>query len=647
MCGIAGIVCPDGIRIEDLPAMGAALEHRGPDSLGYLLHSDEEGTRVHRELPVGERLPSPSVGFAHRRLAIIDVSEENDQPMVDPSGRYALTYNGEIYNYVELREELASLGHRFGTSGDTEVVLRAYVQWGEACVERMVGMWAFAILDVERRAVFFSRDRFGIKPLYFTIVRGAFYFASEIKGLLATGAIEAEPEERVVASFLVDSLLDDSERTFFRGISQLRPAHNLTVGLDSGLSPQARRYWQVRSVERSTDANPPARFRGMLEDSIRVHARSDVPVGTCLSGGLDSSGIVCLAEVLRRAGEIPQYAHQAFGYVPDDQRFSERAHMQEVVANTDVRMAYVAPTNAEFAAELPEVLRQQDEPFGSASIAAQWFVFRAARAAGMKVMLDGQGADEVLGGYVNYLPTAGTSLLRTGRLIDYWRFAGAYRRRFGALPTPAAAIVADLAPTALWRIRRALGGPRREPGAAAIATPWLRDLWRTSRVEPFPARTLNELLAREVESTSLPALLRYEDRNSMAHSIEARVPFLDHRLVEFAFSLPGDWKIRDLTTKRVLREALCGVIPEAIRTRTDKVGFRADPDVTWNLARRHRDAIISRRTPWEERWFDEGAVRSLIDSGDRSAESEFLLWRVVSIKSWLRATWGDSVDLLG
>jgi asparagine synthase (glutamine-hydrolysing) len=651
MCGIAGVLCPSGISVADLPAMGDALIHRGPDSFGYLLYDRERGIQIGQDLAGHISGSRPTVGFAHRRLSIIDITEESDQPFVDASGTYGLTYNGEIYNYIELRRELESRGHEFTTGGDTEVVLRAYAEWGQNCVDRFVGMWAFALVDHKRGMLFLSRDRFGIKPLFFSLHGDSFYFASEIKGLRATAAIPSEPEEQTVEKFLLESRTDDSELTFFRGIFQLRPAHNLTVPIDGPVSPTTWRYWQIPR-DSSPDADAPARFRTLLADAICIHARSDVPVGTCLSGGLDSSGIVCIADALRVEGRIPRYAHAAFGYVTPSAAFSERPHMEEVVAQTRIEMTYVAPSSADFVAALPTVLRQQDEPFGSASIAAQWFVFRSAREAGMKVMLDGQGADEVIGGYPSYLPIAATSLLRQRRLGEYARAAIAQRRMLGRFPNAPREVLRELAPASVGATMRALrGGADRtaesvSPGAAVLVTSEFRERTLSRRPKASIPRSLNDLLAAETASQNLPALLRFEDRNSMAHSIEARVPFLDHRLVELSFGLSDDWKIRGATTKRVLREALRGVIPESIRTRRDKIGFRADPAVTWSLAGRSRDTIVANRTPYEEKWFDAAAVARLLDSSDRSTEAEFLVWRVLSIKSWLRAIWGDSDTLL-
>jgi asparagine synthase (glutamine-hydrolysing) len=645
VCGIAGVVAPEGVHHPDLTAMANALAHRGPDSHGFLLHG-EAGLRL-TDGPAADGEPNDVVGLAHRRLTIIDVSDESDQPMVDPTGRYAITYNGELYNYLELRDELAGLGHEFNTSGDTEVVLRAYAEWGPNCVERFIGMWAFGMLDLKRGSVLLSRDRFGIKPLHYAVVGDALYFASEIKGLLAAQAIDAVPDEAAVARFLFDGRTDEGDRTFFRGIRRLDAAHNLDVPLASPASASTTRYWRIPLSGRVADADAPRRYRELFADAVRLHARADVPVGTCLSGGLDSSAIVCVAAELRAAGEVPEYAHAAVGYLPAGGEFSERPYMEAVVAATGVRMNYVSPSSDEFAAALPEILRLQDEPFATASIAAQWFVFARAREAGLKVMLDGQGADEVLAGYPSYLAEHARILLRGRRLRALARLSRTHRAAFGRAPLGRGAMVLGLLPRPLRDLVRAARDrlrPRSPDPVLALA-PTLAAC-RPRLQEPESA-SLTEHLAAQTSSDNLPALLRFEDRNSMGHSIEARVPFLDHRLVELSFALVDEWKLRGIETKRVLREALADTIPAAVRARKDKIGFRADPGATFAIASAHRDSLAAAGSEYERRWLDPGAVRRLLVSPDRSPEAEFRLWRLICLKLWLREFWGDGGEAPG
>lgn len=627
MCGIAGIVSPHGVDSSQLRLMGSVLAHRGPDGEAFL------GWRPGAPLrAVHEPEPDATVGFAHRRLSILDLTHAADQPMVDPAGELALIYNGELYNYVELRAELAARGHGFRGTGDTEVLLAAYREWGRDCVERMVGMWAFALVDTRDDTLLLSRDRFGIKPLYWTPHAGGVAFASEIKALLAIGA-PREPDERVVRRYLLTGRVDETAATFFSAIRQLPAAHDAAIDLRApGGDLRPRRYWGPPPEARSgrvsdTDVE---RFGALFRDAVRIHLRSDVPVGSCLSGGLDSSAVVCVAGELRDVGDLATYRHHGLGYVPGDEALSERRFMDAAARRAGIAMTYVTPSTDEMITRVPEIVRQQDEPFGSASIAAQWFVFAAARAEGLKVMLDGQGADEYLAGYLGFLRTRAAELAAARRIPSLaWLLLDA-RRRTGASPLdPRAALGLALAGTQQ-------GGPGEPPAAIDLLAPPLRrevtpDDWLVE-----PPSSLEDTLRRHLATIGLPALLRFEDRNSMAHSIEARVPFLDHRLVEHALALPTAAKLRGAETKSVLRRALAGTLPEEIRTRRDKIGFRAEPALTWQLAAQMGDDLTAAHTPHEERWLDGAALARLLDHRG-GPDAEFALWRAVNLKLWLRA----------
>jgi asparagine synthase (glutamine-hydrolysing) len=583
------------------------------------------------------------VGFAHRRLTVIDLTDASAQPMVDDDSGHALIYNGELYNYIELREELRARGRSFETTGDTEVVLRAYQEWGPRCVERFVGMWAFAVLDSARQAVVLSRDRFGIKPLFWTTAHDQFVFASEIKALLKLPWVDRGPDETTVANFLVRGVTETSTRSFFAGIRSLPPAHNLVVDLRRIGTPRPERYWGLPESPELSDEDAASGFATRFSEAIRTHVRSDVAVGTCLSGGLDSTAIVCVAHSLQSKGQLPeQYTHETFGYVPPGRDWSERHWMDLVVAQTGVRLTEVRPTRSEFEAALLPVVATQDEPFGSASIVAQWCVFDAARRAGVTVMLDGQGADEVLGGYQSYLVTIAAALLHARQRVAYARTHFAYTRRFRSSPVPVRSIAAAFAPRSLKTLIRAL-----RPNGTAELTMGSRHPLLTPAVidavpdEPPLPTDVHSLLRQQTERGNLPALLRFEDRNSMSHSIEARVPFLDHRLVEYAFRLPPDAKIRGAETKRVLREAMRDVIPEPIRQRRDKIGFRADPAASTRFADAHRAALVENRTDAEAEWFRPKAINGLIDDALKDHAREFELWRAVNVKLWARLHWGD------
>jgi asparagine synthase (glutamine-hydrolysing) len=634
MCGIAGL-CGRQPPLEALGAMAGALAHRGPDGVGFAVAADG-GERIHvgpEPAPVrGEHL----VGLAHLRLAIIDLSEANRQPSLDESGQVALSYNGEVYNYVELREELRALGHRFTTTGDTEVVLRSYLQWGTACVDRFVGMWAFAIADLREGRVFLSRDRFGIKPLFWTALPGGgLAFASEIKALAAVPGVRWEPDPITVKRYLVTGAVDDRDETFFAGVQRVPPATNLVLPIADPVSGmRSERYWSpAPAPTRTASDRDAADVRETLREAVRVHLRSDVPVGTCLSGGIDSSGVVALCDELRRSGDVGHYTHHAFGYVPPDEHLSERPFMEAVARRSGAELTVVQPTAGEFHAGVLDVVCQQDEPFGSLSIAAQHFVFAAARRDGMKVMLDGQGADEIFAGYhQNFVHAAGV-MLRRRRLLAYLRFAGRHYRAYRRMPVSFAQLAAA-AP---------LAGVSRQVQPAKLAGPALRDLPLRATASP---ESLHELLIQHTMQLPLQSLLRFEDRNSMAHSIEGRVPYLDHRLVELAFSLPEDVKLSGVVPKAVLRRALADALPPEVLARRDKIGFRADASATHRLAREHAAALAEARTHYEREWLEPGTVAELLATRDESDAAEFALWRVVNLKLWLRQFWDPERDAL-
>src|ERR1035437_7333182 len=545
MCGICGIVAPGSVSPDAVVRATRALAHRGPDGGGFLFarrdgdrlaveafRGDDSAPDVHLPHVAAARPAGCTVALAHRRLAILDFSAAGHQPMCDPAGDLWLVFNGEIYNYRELRAELQRLGHSFRTTGDTEVVLSAYVQWGRACFQRFAGMWALAILDRREKSLTLSRDRFGIKPLYWTVADEHLLFASEIKALLASGLTRPGPHEEKVARYLIASELDVDEATFFAGVRQLPSAITAVIYVAAAsLVPRPQTYWSLPRPDASTSAiDGPAAVRAALERSLREHLRSDAAVGSCLSGGIDSSGIVTVADTLRANDIDLTFTHAAFGYVPPEREHSEQRYMDAVAQRCGTDLTLVAPTSEEFISALPSVIVSQDEPFGSTSIVAQWFVFRAAQQAGIKVMLDGQGADEVFGGYHGYLTLIARNLVMSGRPLAFVRFARACRASAGRSPYPHTSALVALLPPAL---RSMAVRARRARRATAHTRPYIAAALCTLARESDRSELLDAdgILRADVEGQSLPGLLRYEDRNSMAHSVEARVPYIDHRLV--------------------------------------------------------------------------------------------------------------------
>ena len=641
MCGIAGVVSGDAAALGAIGAMTRALRHRGPDDEGYLLADSRAGRAqpfrgadsvegvTHPPLPAAAP-PGSDVALGHRRLAILDLTVAGHGPMSSADGSLWITYNGEVYNYVELREELAARGHTFRTGTDTEVLLAAYAEWGEDALSRLNGMFAFGLYDARRGVLFCARDRFGVKPFFYHAGGGLFAFASEIKGLLAHPRIPRRPKESTLAGFLARGWLDEGEDTFFEAVKSLPPAHRLTLDVRTG-GLRVSRWYEVPAGETTAD---PRAFRALLEDAVRLRLRSDVDVGTCLSGGLDSSSIVAITASLRTNGR----GRHAFSVLYDEPGIAERPFVEAVVAATGVEGHVTTASSADLLADLPALIRHQDEPIPSAGPFSHWRVMRLAREHGLKVLLDGQGADEVLAGYPYQM---GPFLGEIARRFGWPRALGAARDAARVTGRPLAFYAGLLAyqrlPAPSFLRRAAIGrfSTHTHVPKALFDPAWL------SSVGPLPGErhslrsTLREERLANLWRTSLPALLRYEDRNSMAFGIEARTPFLDYRLVEHAMALPAEGLVHDGWSKVILRESMRGVIPEVVRLRRDKLGFTT-PEKRW----------MAELAPQVREWLGDGSrvatrLRPTALLAWRADPPETLarrpgLWRLIAAEHWLR-----------
>jgi asparagine synthase (glutamine-hydrolysing) len=613
MCGIAGLVGARPVHRATVAAMTDLLAHRGPDDAG--LWSSPDGRCV----------------LGHRRLSIIDPTPAGHQPMT--SGSYVVTFNGEIYNYLELAERLKQEGEHFRTSCDTEVLLAAYRRWGESCVSEFNGMFAFAIYDADRRTLFCARDRFGEKPFLFRAGDGYFSFASEYKALLPIERTIDRIDDVRLARFLFHPSqgLDDGVNTVFPGIFQLPQAHTLTLELDR-LTWRIRRYWDATpdaSLAALSEADAQQRFRGLLTDSVKLRLRSDVPQGSCLSGGLDSSAVVSIARTL--LGDDSPY-DTFTGRFPGSSA-DEGEWADEVVRAARTRSHVAEPRPEGLLAEIADFVWHNELPTGSASQYAQWCVFRLAKEAGITVLLDGQGADELLGGYEQYFESYLASLAPQERAIERARIATRYPL---GLATPRQRLSRGLPRRAAHGLAGAMNAG--SDAAFGLAWPVAERMYRTLP-KPYNApgfHPLGAALHRDMTSATLPVLLRYGDRNSMAHSREVRLPFCDHRLAEFVFSLPPAYLMGGVETKRLLRGALNGVLPEKIRTRWNKQGF-VPPQIDWfrgslGLAVRAviEDRSFQDSTFWRARWW-----RSVFDrfqQGETTLASA--LWRPFIERAW-------------
>lgn len=614
MCGIVGYVAKRAIVDEErFLLMRDCLGHRGPDDKGIWQSRDR------------------SVCLGSRRLAILDLSETGHMPMVSRSGRLVIVLNGEIYNYLELRELLVQKGYRFSSSGDTEVLLAAYEEWGADCLSRLNGMFAFAVWDDMRKTLFAARDRFGEKPFFYFYDQAneTFVFASEMKALFSSRLIEPCANPSGVCNFMSAFRLDHDESTMFCDVSNLRGGHALTLSRPD-FELKTRRYWDLDpQAERHLkgDTEYAEQFLELLSDSVRLRLRSDVPVGSSLSGGLDSSTIVGL--VARQYRGILQTTFSA----RFDEAFVDEGRFIKAVCDfTGVENHSVYPDPARYCEEAELIAWHQEEPFFTSSIYAQWEVMRLAREWNVTVLLDGQGADEVMAGYPTYLGAYVLQLIGSWRLGDAWDSIRAHNAYNPNTSLPIA--MSSLVPFAA-RIRgRKLLRHRevsRDFEASAPKEP-------VNGKNPFLSPLKKELYATLMYSV-LPSLLHYADRNSMAFSREVRLPFLDHRLVEFLFSLPIDQIMHRGNSKTILREAVCGVIPEVVRKRKDKIGF-ATPEQGWmnSMPMRTwvRDLLTSRELlgrPWIDPKIVSETWRSF-EAGKPQAVKT--IWKWLSLETWAR-----------
>jgi len=623
VCGIAGILSSEPVDNSGLTAMMQAIAHRGPDDEGWLLGTAGEGIRLGRHnVPA-----SPAtVALGHRRLSVLDLAPTAAQPMTSPDGRLALTYNGEIYNYVELRTELESGGWRFRSTGDTEVLLAGWSTWGHEVLSRVTGMFAFCMVDFQEQRAYLVRDHFGIKPLFIASDGRRLVFASELGALLAHPSIPRVMDPETAYSYLRFGLVDDDERTFFKGVTRLPAATYEVVDLTDVRHRDRREYWQLPSEE--VDWSFPdavEAVRSAFQRSVRLHLRSDVPVGVALSGGLDSASIAAVV----RAISGPDRELHCFSYQADDPRLNEAGWARLAADATAARLHPVSASPHAMTAELADLVRSQGEPFGGTSIYAQRRVFETAHAAGVKVMLDGQGADELFGGYRSYLAARFVSLLRQARV------GAAARLAVGVARMPDVKLTPELALRALSRtVSRRLASPLLlEPAFL----PWMNEAWFRDRgVEPLPRPAMGalpEALSAAFLSTSLPALLRYEDRNSMRYSIESRVPFLDRDFVELVFRLPRAYIIgADATTKLVFREAMRGIVPDAIIERRDKIGFTT-PERSWLSDVAWDDSVLSPAP--DVAWADISTLRAWTAKRGASRHGDdHMTWRCLNLALW-------------
>ncbi len=644
MCGILSVVNLSG-KSKGAHLMDAThiIKHRGPDDEGFLTWTPGKtpeiwagddtaaSTKDHWKYKQLAADAGFKVGFGHRRLSILDLSPAGHQPTLYQKAGLAITYNGEIYNYLEIKVELERLGHWFLSTCDTEVILHAWAEWGAKCLDKFNGMFAFVMLDYNKNELYAVRDRFGVKPLYYYKSDDAIYFASEIKQIRTAPGYKLSMSEVVARQFLATGAVDHTEATFDTQIKHVPCGHYIYIDLSKDAGTFQKKKWYTLKPAKWSGSYDEAvvQFRNLLTDAISLRLRSDVKVGSCLSGGLDSSSIVCIAaDLLKKKGEYAGQETVTACY--DNAKYDEWNFAQEVIKKTNAHAHRVFPGFKQLQQEIDAFLWHQDEPVGSTSAFSQWSVFKATNEAGLKVMIDGQGADEQLAGYGgNTLPLY-AGLLGKARLVSLYDEARDFKKNNGAWPygflLGAMQLTFGKGFTSVLPQKLKL----KQQTIDWLSTPASATIYHT------PARTLQENLFRQLYEEPLPALLRYEDHNSMAWSVESRTPFLDYRLLEFTMGLPEYYIYKRGVRKVLLRDAMRGILPPAIENRKDKMGF-VTPEEVW-LKGEGKDWFVEgveQALKLLPAMFDTVKVRAFCaDMIESKIPFDFTIWRILSFGKW-------------
>ncbi len=599
------------------------LTHRGPDDCGQLI----------------EDLGDTVMAMGHRRLSILDLSTTGRQPMNDKSGRFVISFNGEIYNYIEIREELLLKGYSFESDTDTEVLLNAFAEWGQDCLYKLNGMFAFAIWDRKEKILFVARDRFGEKPLYYTsLPQLGIAFASEAKALFAHPDIEAKVNKNVANDFINGITSYSNEETFFENVYRLQPAHAMLVN-DKGEIVKKWRYWLPdydTDLHKGKHADLEKEFYDRLKKSVQLRLRSDVKVGTCLSGGLDSSVLTGMVKQLHDEGKA-SLGNSYSARFDDDPTISEGAYIDSMVNYKKLNPEFIHPHAANIIKESQALHWHQEQPFLSASMYLEWCVVRRAKETGTTVLLDGQGADEVLAGYQYYFPFHQRDQLYSANLFSLAKNTYLFNSRIKR------------------EAHRYENSERRINSSVALDTlglskAALKELYLRIKVRKTPEddqsaglpknqryNGLRTLLARGLLYDMLPNNLHSADCNGMAHSIETRFPYIDYDLVDWCLKLPNDLLIKHGWQKYILRQAARGIVPDDIRWRVDKVGFAAPQDnwlrgdlKEWAYEKLFNGPIVDLEA------YDRSVIESFWSKHQSGEEDvSWALWRWISLNEWL------------
>jgi len=592
MCGISAIFSKREFTYDCIQKMNTIIKHRGPDGEGIMgLNMEGEinisaGPDTSQVVLDADHIYCPTktqshikyrCALGHRRLSIIDLSSAGHMPMCSPDQRFWITYNGEIYNFIEVKSELINMGYTFQTKTDTEVILSAYKEWGEECLHKFVGMWSFIILDVIDNIIFAARDRFGIKPLYYWIdAEGTLYFASEIKQFTVMNTWEANINHQRAYDFLQYAISDHTDETLFKGVFQVLPGCSFKSSIDTGFRHNSRiqikKWYQLKREPLLHSFSEACKiFREKLTLSVKLHLRSDVPIGSSLSGGLDSSAIVCIEDKIFKEENIINKI-STFSCCSVYAKYDEKKWCDIVIDNASVEPNFIYPSISDSLNSINDIVWHQDEPYPTQSIFFSYSLFKNVKEKGIKVLLNGQGSDEYLGGYGQFTQHMNFDLIKN--FSFYTLFSNSKSFSLG---------IKDMLSALKYKLVQFLLPYKvLSPKNENIFNEQFLKFRNEHPFSQIPLRQNNiqAIINTQLFYNPLPRFLHWEDRNSMASSIESRIPFLDHRVVEYCYNLPVEYFDNSGTTKFLLRESLVNILPEEIRNRKDKMGY-VTPEEVW------------------------------------------------------------------
>lgn len=623
MCGILGGFFQSQLTDQQIHSALSKMNNRGPDDRGF----ERFGIEQSSEFILG-----------HTRLSIIDLSSAGHQPMNSQDGRFSIVFNGEIYNYKELRQVLKNLGYAFSTESDTEVLLTAWQCWGQECVTRLIGMFAFVVYDAQLKTITCVRDPFGIKPFFYAEEGGQFVFASDITALLE---LRQQPKKLCLQrayDYLVQGVYDNNELTFIDGVKHLMPGCLMEFDLVKASVTKTIKWWSPSIKERDDLSFDQAaeKVREQFLENVKLHLRSDVPLGAALSGGIDSSAVVCAMRYLEPKANI-----HTFSYIAKDSPISEEKWVDFVNEYTHAKSYKVVANGEELLRNLDDLIQAQGEPFGSTSIYAQYRVFQLAKENGITVTLDGQGADELLAGYSGYPVQRMQSLFEQRDFKTLLSFTHHWKSWPGRGSVKAyKCLGAGIAPNSLRPLLKNVF--IKSPKPAWLNVEYLFEQGVVLKSEFQSQLTVNrgrrvvETLANTLQLAGLPQLLRHGDRNSMRFSVESRVPFLTLPIADLLLSLPEDYLISNKgETKSVFRAAMRGIVPDQVLDRKDKVGFET-PEKDW----------LTAMAPTLRKWLEDAREIEFINTNELLIEFDLIMagkkpftwqiWRWVNFIRWYK-----------